>query len=423
MRTLYLECDMGAAGDMLTAALLELLPDPAAFVRKLNGLGIPGVRYELVTSVKCGITGSHMRVLVNGEEEISDDGHGHEHAHGHGDDHGSEHAHCHGDDRGHSHAHSHAGSGHHHAGMNEITAIIGGLPLPEMVREHAIAVYGLVAEAESHAHGKPVDQVHFHEVGAMDAVADVVAVCLLMEELKPDRVLASPVHVGSGQTRCAHGIMPVPAPATAFILKDVPIYGGAVRGELCTPTGAALLKHFVESFGGMPVMRVAGIGYGMGMKDFDAANCVRAFLGETADASDEIAELSCNLDDMTAEDIGFLQSLLLGEGALDVYTTAIGMKKNRPAVMLTCMCSLERKEEMARLIFRHSSTLGIREYRCQRYTLKKTAETLDTPFGAVRVKRAGGWGCEKSKAEYDDLARIAGETGLSLGEIRRKLGL
>lgn len=265
MKTLYLECNMGAAGDMLAAALLELLPDPEAFLTKLNALGIPGVKISKEQTAKCGIMGTHIKVMVGEAEEKSEDVAEHEHHHEHHHDH--------------DHYHDHA---HHHAGMHEIEHIISHLDLPETVREDVLAVYGLIAEAESHAHGRPVSEIHFHEVGTMDAIADVTAVCLLMHELSPQRIAASPVHVGAGQVRCAHGILPVPAPATAYILRDVPIYGGAVRGELCTPTGAALLKHFVSEFTGMPVMKVHKIGYGMGTKDFEAANCVRAMWGETA---------------------------------------------------------------------------------------------------------------------------------------------
>jgi hypothetical protein len=182
--------------------------------------------------------------------------------------------------------------------MQEIREIIGSLNLPGRVRESVMGVYGLIAEAESSVHGRPVSEIHFHEVGTYDAIADIAAVCLLMEEIAPGKVAASPVHVGSGQVRCAHGILPVPAPATALILKDVPIYGGSVRGELCTPTGAALLKYFVSEFGDMPVMRTTAVGYGMGKKDFEAANCVRAFLGEAEDRTEIVSELSCNVDDM-----------------------------------------------------------------------------------------------------------------------------
>lgn len=291
MKTIYLECNMGAAGDMLAAALLELHPDPQEFLARFNALGIPGVEVTREEAVKCGITGTHLHVRVYGEEEESTNVHSHEHDHVHAHEkHGHEHPHAHGErdhdhphahgEHDHVHAHGHGGH-HHHAGMQEIENILGGLDVPQAVKQDAMAVYRLIAQAESKAHGRPVEQVHFHEVGSMDAVADVMLVCMLLHELAPEQVLVSPVHVGSGQVKCAHGILPVPAPATAFILKGVPIYGGSIRGELCTPTGAALLKHFASAFGSMPLMRVDAIGYGMGKKDFEAANCVRANLGDT----------------------------------------------------------------------------------------------------------------------------------------------
>ena len=303
--------------------------------------------------------------------------------------------------------------------MAEITALLDRLPLPEPVRADALAVYTLLAEAESRVHGVPVAQIHFHEVGTLDALADIVGVCLAMGELAPEQVLASPVHVGCGQVRCAHGILPVPAPATAELLRGVPIYGGAIRGELCTPTGAALLRHFVSSFGEMPVLRVERIGCGMGQKDFEAANCVRALLGETADRGEEIAELSCNLDDMTPEAVGFAREQLFAAGALDVFTTAVGMKKGRPGVLLTCLCRMDSREALARELFRHTTTLGVRETVCRRRVLDRRERTVETAAGPVRVKESSGWGVRRSKPEYEDLARIAREGGLTLAEAAR----
>ena len=288
MRTLYLDCGMGAAGDMLTAALLELFEEPNKMVRELAKLRIPGVRFLAERTQKCGIYGTHMRVIVWDMEED-------EHLHSH-----------HHHDHGHDHHHDHT-----HGGMADIAHIISHLNISDKVRQDVLAVYDLIAQAESHAHGVPVAQIHFHEVGTMDAIADVTAVCYLMDKLGIDKVYASPVHVGSGQVRCAHGVLPVPAPATAHILRGVPIYGGEIKGELCTPTGAALLKHFVSEFGKMPPMTVEKIGYGMGTKDFPAANCVRAMLGSTDDSRDSITELSCNLDDMTGEELGFAMEQLL----------------------------------------------------------------------------------------------------------------
>ena len=392
MKTLYIDCGMGAAGDMLTAALLELLPDPDGFVEKLNGLGIPGVRFAKEPAVKCGITGTHMSVTVHGVEE---DSHMHHHDHDH------EHGH------------------HHHGGLHDIEHMVRDhLALPEKVREDVMAVYGLIAAAESYVHGVSVTDIHFHEVGTMDAVADVTAVCLLMQELAPDEVVVSPVHVGSGQVKCAHGILPVPAPATAYILQDVPIYGGEIAGELCTPTGAALLKHFATRFDAMPPMRTQAIGYGMGKKDFPRANCVRAMLGQTADKTDEVLELACNVDDMTAEAVGFAMERLFDGGALEVYTVPIGMKKSRPGTLLRVMCKEENREEMLRLLFQHTTTIGVREISTRRYVLNRRIETVETPYGQVRRKVVSGYGVNRAKYEYDDLAHIAKEKGVSLEEAK-----
>ena len=419
MKTLYLDCGMGAAGDMLTAALLELLPDPDAFLAELNALGIPSVTYAAHKAEKCGIVGTQVTVTIDGmEESASPDAHEHVHSHehGHAHDDGHSHEHAHEEAQTHPHAHNHS-----HRGMREIEAILRALPVSEKVRSDIQAVYTRIAQAESQAHGVPVSEIHFHEVGTMDAIADVTAVCLLMERLGAAQVITSPVHVGSGHVRCAHGILPVPAPATASILRGVPIFGGGIKGELCTPTGAALLRHFTTRFGEMPVLRTEAIGYGMGKKDFSAANCVRALLGEAEDTGDWIVELSCNLDDMTAEAIGFAQEQLLSAGALDVFCTPIQMKKSRPGVMLTVLCDTEQKETMCSLLFCHTTTLGVRETRKRRYTLKRSIRTLSTRYGEVRRKRAEGYGVTREKIEYEDLARIARAQNLSLAEVAARL--
>ena len=411
MKILYLECGMGAAGDMLTAALLEVAGDREAFVRKMNSLGLPGVHVEAEDAVKCGITGTHMKVTVNGTEEAAGDDHDHGHEHDH--DHGHEHGHDH--DHGHEHGHD----GHHHAAMAEIEAMIDALDVSAKVKSDAKAVYALIADAESRVHGRPVAEIHFHEVGTMDAVADVVGVCLLMEQLAPDLVLASPVHTGSGFVRCAHGILPVPAPATALLLQGIPSYSTQVRGELCTPTGAALLKHFVSSFGERPVMAVSAVGYGMGKKDFEQANCVRAFLGEREGERERAVKLECNIDDMTGEEIGFATEELLRAGARDVYTQPAQMKKNRPGTLLTVICMPEEADRMAAEIMKHTTTLGIRRLDMSRYILQRRTETADTPYGEVRIKRASGMGVERTKAEYDDLAELARKNGVSLSTVRK----
>lgn len=405
MRTIYLDCSMGAAGDMLMAALLELLPEKDAFLQKMHSLGLPGLEISAEPSVKCGITGTHMRVLIHGEEE----GRPHVHA-------AEEPFHSHADVPVAAHAHVHVHP-HHHTDLHELTHRISHLNVSEAVRSDILAVYQSIADAESRVHGVPVEQIHFHEVGSLDALADVTGVCLLMELLAPEQVLASPVHVGSGQVRCAHGILPVPAPATALLLEGIPIYGGSIRGELCTPTGAALLRRFVTRFGPLPPMRVEKTGYGIGTKDFEAANCVRAMLGQTEESAGHILELACNLDDMTPEAVGFAMEQLFAAGALDVYTTPIGMKKNRPGVLLTCMCREDDREAMLRTIFRHTSTLGVRVSVCDRYTLSRRQYTVQTPDGEIRLKESSGWGVLRRKAEFEDLARIARQTGKSIAEV------
>lgn len=263
MKLMYIDCSMGAAGDMLTAALLELLEDSerAAFIEEFNGLGLPGILIEAVPSVKCGVEGTHVHIKVNGVEE---DEHLHDHHHDH--------------DHDHHHDHDH---GHSHRGIAGVTHIVKDhLDIPENVKEDILKVYDIIADAESKAHGVPVTEVHFHEVGTMDAIADVTAVCMLMDRIKPQKVAASHVNVGGGTVRCAHGILPVPAPATANILEGIPSYSGDIKSELCTPTGAALLRHFVDEFGDMPQMSVEKRGFGMGTKDFERANCVKITLGE-----------------------------------------------------------------------------------------------------------------------------------------------
>ena len=407
MKTLYLDLPMGAAGDMLSAALYELLSDDEknAFLNEINKCGIPGVQVSAEASVKCGITGTHFKVVVNGEEEESLDHHNH---------HDEEHEHTH----GHSHGEGHH---HHHTSLAEIEALIEKLLLPSAVREAVKEVYKLIAQAESFVHGLPVADIHFHEVGTMDALADISAVCLLMNKIGAEKVCASSVNVGFGQVHCAHGILPVPAPATAYILKDIPVYSGSISGELCTPTGAALLKHFVSSFGNMPPMKMSAIGYGMGKKDFEAANCLRAILGQADEKPEQILEYTCNLDDISAERIAFAMEQLFEAGAVEAYTIPVTMKKSRPGNLLCVMCRERDKEKILQTIFKHTTTLGVRENISNRYFLSRQIEKIETEFGQIRIKKAEGYGVRRAKYEYEDLAAIARKTGLSIDEITRKL--
>ena len=402
MKTLYIECNMGAAGDMLMGALYELLEDKPGFLDTMNGLGLPGVHLEAKQAATCGIAGTHMAVTVHGEEEHEP---GHDHHHDY--DHDHEHVHAHGHEHDHTHHH------HHHATPGHIAEIIDGLALPETVKRNARGVYDAIAQAEAKAHGCPVGDVHYHEVGALDAVADVTGVCYALKLLAPEQIVVSPIHVGSGTVRCAHGVMPVPAPATANLLEGVPVYGGTVQGELCTPTGAALLTHFADRFGPMPVMRTQGVGIGIGTKAFEQANCVRAFLGETEERGNgEITELTCNIDDMTPEALAFACTRLLAQGALDVYTIPGTMKKGRPGHVLTVLCKPEQEAGMARRVLTETTTNGLRVRRCGKYYLEPSFGKVQTQWGEVRVKRAEGFGVTHVKPEYEDVAAIAGQQGI-----------
>lgn len=385
MKILYIECKMGAAGDMLMGALSELLPDRESFISKLNALKIPGVEVSREDKESCGIKGSHIRVSVYGEEE----------------DH-------------HRHSHHH----HRHYGPADINKIIDDLNLSDKIRKDAQDIYKIIADSESHVHGVDMENIHFHEVGSLDAVTDVVGCCLLMEELAADKVIVSPIHVGGGSVKCAHGILPVPAPATALILQDIPVYGSNIDGELCTPTGAAVLKHFADEFGPVPEIEISKIGYGMGRREFRQANCVRAMLGEGDGPGDSVIELACNIDDMTSEDLAYAADRLMEAGALDVYTEPVVMKKSRLAFKLVCMVKEQDRERMAALIFRHTDTIGIREYYCRRYVLHRHEEISETPWGSVRIKVSGGYGVYKAKAEHDDLVRIASENNLTVKDVR-----
>ena len=396
MKTLYIDCCMGAAGDMLTAALLELFPQPEKMIKELNTLGIPHVEFSAEKVSKCGIIGTHVSVKIHGAEE---------------DDHQNGH-------HGHSHSHHHG-----HSSMHHIEHILSHMHLSDKIRTDVLAVYHLIAEAESKAHGVPVSEIHFHEVGNLDAIADVTAVCVLMDKLGAEKVVASPVHVGSGQVRCAHGILPVPAPATAHILQGCPVYGGKIQGELCTPTGAALLKYFVHSFGDMPIMRITSIGYGMGKKDFEAANCVRTMFGETDSGKDTMYELNCNVDDMTAEQIGFALEQCFLAGAAEAFTIPINMKKSRPGTLIRVLCKEDFKETLIQTIFKHTSTAGIRESKVSRSVLHRSFTETDTPYGKIRRKDYSGYGVFRSKYEYDDLARIASENDLSIEELLKLLAV
>ena len=385
---------MGAAGDMLMGALYELYPEKERFLADMNAL-IPGVKLEAEGVTRQGIAGTHMRVDIHGQEE----GHERRRMHDHHQDHH-----------------------HEHRSLADIHAMIDAFPLPEAVREKARRVYGLIAQAEAEAHGVEAGEVHFHEVGALDAVIDVTGVCYLLYLLAPDAVCASPVTVGSGTVRTAHGLLPVPAPATAKLLTGVPVTAGDIQAELCTPTGAALLRTFAGSWGAMPDGVIQGCGHGCGTKDFPRANCLRAFLvddlSRAEEPNDEVTELKANIDDMTGEALGLALERLLEAGALDVSYAPAAMKKNRPGVLLTCLCRPGDADRLAAEVLRHTSTFGVRRMDCRRYALAASMDAVETPWGTVPRKTGTGYGITKSKPEYGVLAEIAAERKVPLAAVR-----
>lgn len=404
MRELYLDCSRGAAGDMLAGALLELFSDSSAVIEELNALGIPGVRFAAEKRLSHGIGCTAFKVCFNGQEEQQDEP-AREHGH-------HEYGHVHAGEHQHGHEHEHH---HQHHSLADIFAVVDTLPLSEKSSSAIKEVYKKIAQAEATVHRHEMSNIHFHELGTMDALADITAVCLMMEKLAPERVVCSSVCTGFGTVRCAHGELPVPAPATALLLRGIPTFPGNISGEMCTPTGAALIAHFATGFGNMPAMTTQAVGYGAGSKELERLNCVRALLGESGE---HVVELCCNVDDMTPEDIGFAIDSFFKAGALDAGYLPMGMKKNRPGVVLMCLCREEQRDEMVELFFKNTSTIGIRESLCRRYVLRRESRTVTTPYGPVRLKYSEGYGVTKCKAEFDDLSRISHDTGLSLADVR-----
>ena len=415
---------MGAAGDMLCAALYDLLDDGMrnAYIDEMNASGLPGVKVVAKADSKCGIAGTHMHVTIDGVEE-AEHHHDHEyHDHEH-DHHDHDHHHDH-HDHNHDH-HDHHHHTHHHASMQDVEQIIDSTTFSDKVKKDAKKVYEIIAAAESKAHGKPVAEVHFHEVGMMDAIADVLGACRLIEMLGVQNVYSSPVRVGFGEVHCAHGIMPVPAPATAYILQGVPTYAGDIRGEMCTPTGAALLTYFAK-FIDNPELVTQKIGYGTGHKDFERANVVRAYLGNVctdkhdSGNKDAIVELACNIDDMTGEAIGCAIDIIREAGALDVYTTSAMMKKDRPGVVLTILCKPEDEQKIVSMVFKHTSSWGLRRRDVERYIMDRDFKTVKTEYGDISIKEGSGFGVKKYKPEYEDVVKAASKYGVSFEEVIKR---
>jgi uncharacterized protein (TIGR00299 family) protein len=371
---------------MLLGALADLLDNPSEIKQMIESAGIPGIEVMVHSKEMNHIRGNKVEVLVHGQPE------------------------------GHHHGHSHS-----HRSLAGVLDIINGLKIPDSVKHHATKIYEDIAKAESEAHGTSVGEVHFHEVGMLDAIADVVGSCLLIHELAPDMIVSSPLRTGYGYVDCAHGKLPIPAPATALLLRGVPNYAGDLEGEFTTPTGAAIIGHFAEDYGQRPRMTIQKIGMGMGDREFSIPNMVRAFIGDSEEGLFEIYEINCNIDDMTPEDLGPMIDRLLDEGARDATLTPMIMKKGRPGYRLTCLCRQADKEKLAKLILANTSTIGLRIWKAERFEMSSRMEVCHTEYGDIRIKVSEGYGISKWKPEHDDIVKASEKYGVSLRKVRESI--
>lgn len=419
MTLLYFDCSSGAAGDMILGALLDAgLPfDDLRSALGTLAISADDIWIERVTRAGVSATKFHVR----GEEPPLDHAHAHGHPHNH--------------DHGHAHGHARALSGtlatppheiaeHSHGGhrtLTEIVELIEGSALSAPGKERAQALFHRLAEAEAAIHDTSIDAVHLHEVGALDSIIDIVGTVYALEALGVERVVASPLNVGGGTVRSAHGLLPVPAPATARLLAGAPIYSGTQRVELVTPTGALLVTAFADGFGAIPAMRLRQVGYGAGSRDFsDTPNVLRVLIGDSEHPqAHTVVVIEAEIDDMNPQIFGMLMDRLLAEGALDVFYTAIQMKKNRPGTLLTIVASPGSRERLTSTVFRETTTIGVRYREMARECLDRDIVSVDTPFGPVRIKvsRRNGEVLNASP-EFDDCIRIAASAGQPVKDVQ-----
>jgi uncharacterized protein (TIGR00299 family) protein len=403
VKVLYFDCFAGAAGDMVLGALIDAGVKLEDVRRALGSLAISPTTVWTERVTRTGI--SATKFCVKGEHAPID------HAHDHDRDPGQAHQH-----HGHSHVHSepHEERHHHvHRTLADINRLIDGSAVSGAGKDRAKELFARLGEAEAAIHGTPLDQIHLHEVGALDSIIDVVGTVFAMETIGVERVVSSPLNVGSGTVRTAHGVYPVPAPATARLLKNAPIYVGAQKVELVTPTGALLVTGYAQEFGAMPPMRVTQIGYGAGNRDFpDTPNVLRVLIGESdaTAASQTVVVIEAEIDDMNPQIFGVLMDRLLAQGALDVFYTPIQMKKNRPGTLLSVIAVADAREGLTGTIFRETTTIGVRYREMTRECLERRTVTVTTSVGDVRIKVATRRGQIMNAApEFEDCIRLAGE--------------
>jgi pyridinium-3,5-bisthiocarboxylic acid mononucleotide nickel chelatase len=409
MANYHLDCSSGIAGDMFLGACLDLGMPVEVLSDVVARLGLTGVSVEVRKASRGGFEGTRFRVLEHGkplegpdpEEAGQHEHHHHDHDHDHHHDHG----HQHGQEHGHHHGHHHHGQTR---GLAEIRGMIEGSALSGTVKERAVRLFQRLGEAEAKAHGMPIERVHFHEVGAIDSIVDLVGAAAAIEFLAPERLTCGPVNLGSGRVKMAHGEVSIPAPATAELLRGVPVFGGP-GGELTTPTGAVLLAELVDEFVELPAMVLEGVGYGLGKKDLPThPNALRLLRGRSAGARAEVMVVETEIDDLPGEGFGFLMERLLDAGALDVYFTPVQMKKSRPGTLVTLLCRRPQLEELAGILLTESGSLGCRYHAASRFEAEREILEVATAFGAVRIKRARLDGRPLAVApEFEDCRRLA----------------
>lgn len=438
MRIAYLDCFSGISGDMFLGALIDAGVSPELLRNLVRSLNL-GAEIQVSRVNRSGITATKVDVVVEGVKDQpcdvrhdhdhahehhhhSEHGHDHAHEHHHGHEHGHDRHHEHDHGSAHAHPHDHRHEHHHGRGLTEIRKIIAAAPISDWAKRKATSIFETLGAAEAKVHNQPIETIHFHEVGAVDAIVDIVGAAVGAEALAVDQWIVSPLNVGGGTIVCAHGTFPVPAPATVELLQDVPVFSTGVMKELVTPTGAAIVRALATGFGPVPPMKIERAGYGAGARDLERqANVLRISIGESTGASvaplpsEEIAILEANIDDLSPQVFGYIIDRALASGALDVFATPVQMKKSRPGMVLTVLAKPADAQALSALMFRETSTIGIRVRREQRYVLPRRYEAVQTKWGEVRIKIAELNGHISNYApEYEDCRRIAEQQQLPL---------
>jgi uncharacterized protein (TIGR00299 family) protein len=412
-RLLYFDCFSGISGDMVLGALIDAGLPFEELKRALGSLAVSGYHVHASRVLRAGVSATKFTV--------------HDHDHSHDQHDHDSHAHKHAHDHDHAHGHSHGvpqGQGHEHRSLPEIFSLIDTSALSPKGRERAKALFQRLAEAEAAIHQMPVEQVHLHEVGAVDSIIDIVGAVFALEWFGADRIVASPLNVGGGMVQSAHGLFPVPAPATVRLLGDAPIYSGSVQKELVTPTGALIVSSYAASFGPIPAMTVEHVGYGAGDNDFASTpNVLRVLVGRATAGvhagAERVVVIECEMDDMNPQLFGVAMDRLYAAGALEVFYVPAQMKKNRPGTLLTVVAAPDRREALSEIIFTETTTIGLRYSEVDRECLQRELVTVETPAGAVRVKVAWRNGrLVNAVPEFEDCAALAASRHLSVKEVQ-----